>query len=171
MSRMIFVFSPCYMGKKICTDVYSITEKKAAEKKPQQRQNHKSQHWRLVAVKQNLRYFKIPCLYYSNSHFQFCLMCLSVQFLHTHNVLSELSTMAHPSRMTLHGMAHSFIELDKAVVHVIRLFSFLWLWFSVWWLSLWQRRIRGLRKLPDGRDWLGGNWVLFWWVGPCSESL
>ena len=29
------------------------------------------------------------------------------------------------------GMAHSFIELDKAVVHVIRLVSFLWLWFSV----------------------------------------
>ena len=25
----------------------------------------------------------------------------------------------------LHGMAHSFIELDKAVVHVIRLVSFL----------------------------------------------
>ena len=30
----------------------------------------------------------------------------------------------------LHG-AHSFTELDKAVVHVIRLVSFLWLWFSV----------------------------------------
>ena len=25
---------------------------------------------------------------------------------------------------------HSFIELDKAVVHVIRLASFLWLWFQ-----------------------------------------
>ena len=34
--------------------------------------------------------------------------------------------------MTLaeHGKADSFIELDKAVVHVIRLVSFLWLWFS-----------------------------------------
>ena len=31
----------------------------------------------------------------------------------------------------LHGMAHSFIELDKAVVCVIRLVSFLWWWFSV----------------------------------------
>ena len=29
------------------------------------------------------------------------------------------------SWMALHGMAHSFIELDKAVVHVIRLVSFL----------------------------------------------
>ena len=33
------------------------------------------------------------------------------------------------------GMAHSFIELDKAVVHVIRLVSLLWLWFSVCWPS------------------------------------
>ena len=30
-----------------------------------------------------------------------------------------------------HSMAHSFFELDKAVVHGIRLVSFLWLWFSV----------------------------------------
>ena len=41
------------------------------------------------------------------------------------HILSELSTMTHPSWMALHGVAHSFIELDKAVVHVIRLFSFL----------------------------------------------
>ena len=33
--------------------------------------------------------------------------------------------MTHPSWVALHGMAHSFIELDKAVVHVIRLVSFL----------------------------------------------
>ena len=31
----------------------------------------------------------------------------------------------------LPGMAHSFTELDKAVVHMISLVSFLWLWFSV----------------------------------------
>ena len=37
----------------------------------------------------------------------------------------RLSTMTHPS-----WVAHSFIELDKAVVHVISLVSFLWLWFS-----------------------------------------
>ena len=43
------------------------------------------------------------------------------------HVLSELSTMTHPSWVALHGMAHSFIELDKAVVHVISLVSFLWL--------------------------------------------
>ena len=42
------------------------------------------------------------------------------------HVLSELSTMTHPSWVALHGMAHSFIELDKAVVHVI---SLVWLVF------------------------------------------
>ena len=35
------------------------------------------------------------------------------------HVLSELSTMTHPSWVALHGMAHSFTELHKAVVHVI----------------------------------------------------
>ena len=44
------------------------------------------------------------------------------------HVLSELSTMTRPSWVALHSMAHSFIELDKAVVHVIRLISFLWDW-------------------------------------------
>ena len=41
-----------------------------------------------------------------------------------YHVLSELSTMTWPSWVALHGMAHSFIELDKAVVHVISI-SFL----------------------------------------------
>ena len=45
-------------------------------------------------------------------------------------ILPELSTMTRPSWVALHSMADSFIELDKAVVHVIRLVSFLWLWFS-----------------------------------------
>jgi len=36
-----------------------------------------------------------------------------------HHVLSILGG--------LHGMAHCFIELDKAVVHVTNLISFLWL--------------------------------------------
>ena len=44
-------------------------------------------------------------------------------------ILSELSTMTRPSWVALHGMAYSFIELHKAVVHVIKLVSFLWLWF------------------------------------------
>ena len=37
------------------------------------------------------------------------------------HVLSELSPMTHPSWVALHGMAHGFIELDKAVAHVISL--------------------------------------------------
>ena len=45
-------------------------------------------------------------------------------------VLLELSTMTRPSRVALHSMAHSFIELDKAGVHVISLIRFLCLWFS-----------------------------------------
>ena len=45
------------------------------------------------------------------------------------HILSELSTITHHL-----GWPHmawlSFIELDKAVVHVVRLASFLWLWFQ-----------------------------------------
>ena len=37
------------------------------------------------------------------------------------HVLSDLSAMTLPSWVALQGMARSFIELDKAVVHVIRL--------------------------------------------------
>ena len=40
------------------------------------------------------------------------------------HVLSELSTVTHPSWVALHGMAHSFIDLDKAVIHVISLVIF-----------------------------------------------
>ena len=41
------------------------------------------------------------------------------------HILSDLSTMTCPSSVALHSMAHSFIELDKAMIHVIRLVSFL----------------------------------------------
>ena len=47
-------------------------------------------------------------------------------------ILSELYTVTCPTWLALQGKAHSFIELDKAVVHVIRLVSFLSLWFSVY---------------------------------------
>ena len=47
------------------------------------------------------------------------------------HILSELFTITQTSWVALHGMAHSFTKLDKGVVHVIRLVSFLWLWFSV----------------------------------------
>ena len=44
------------------------------------------------------------------------------------HVLSELFTMTHPSQVTLHAMAHSFIELDKVVIQVNSLVSFMSLW-------------------------------------------
>ena len=78
----------------------------------------------------------------SFSVISFCLFILFVGFSRQENwsglsfpspmdhVLSELSTMTRPTWVVLHGMAHSFIELDKAVVHVITLISFLWSWFS-----------------------------------------
>ena len=65
------------------------------------------------------------------------------------HILSELSTMTCRSWVALYGMAHSFIELDKAVVHVITLVSFF---------------------LMGETDW-GWNWVLFCWAGSCSVSL
>ena len=46
-------------------------------------------------------------------------------------------------------------RLDKTVIHVISLVSFLWLWFSLFAL-LWTR-IKGFWKLPDGRDCPWGN--------------
>ena len=86
------------------------------------------------------------------------------------HILSELSTMTRPSWVILHSVAHSFIELDKTP----------WSMWSVWLVfcdcgfilsALCWIWIRGLWKLPDGRDWLRGNWVLFWWVGSCSVNL
>ena len=55
--------------------------------------------------------------------------CCFVRTLLT-GVLSGHSTMTHPSQMALNSMVHSFIKLHKAVIHVIILVSFLWLWFS-----------------------------------------
>ena len=39
--------------------------------------------------------------------------------------MSELCTMTLLSWVALNGMAHSFIELDKAVIHVISFLSLL----------------------------------------------
>ena len=51
------------------------------------------------------------------------------------HVLSELSTMTCLSWVALHSTAHSFIVLDKALVHVLSLVSFLWFWFLFCLLS------------------------------------
>ena len=86
------------------------------------------------------------------------------------HVLSELSTMTCLSWVALHGMAHSFIELDKAVVHVISLISFLWLWFSVCLHGdeRWRKTTSGMTAMKfgcqgdPGVSWI---WELFWVVG------
>ena len=73
------------------------------------------------------------------------------------HILSELSTMTHLSWVALsngHGLAQSFIELDKAVIHTISLISFLWLWFFIL-MALWWIRIKTF--LMGVTDW-GGNW-------------
>ena len=41
------------------------------------------------------------------------------------HVLSDLSTTTRPSWVALHGTSHSFTDLGKAVVHVIKLVNFL----------------------------------------------
>ena len=78
----------------------------------------------------------------SFSVLSFCLLILFMGFSRQENwsslpfpspvdqVLSELSTMTHLFWVALQGMAHGFMKLDKAVVHLISLVSFLWLWFS-----------------------------------------
>ena len=43
---------------------------------------------------------------------------------------SELSTMTRLSWVAPHSMAHTCIDLDKAVIDMISLICFLWLWFS-----------------------------------------
>ena len=112
----------------------------------------------------------------------FCLFILFMGFSRQENwrrlpfsspvdrILSELSIMTRPSWVALHGRAHSSIELNEAVIHVISLVCFLWLRFS-FCLPWWWIRIRGLWKRPDRRDWLWGNLGLLRWVAPCSVNL
>ena len=78
----------------------------------------------------------------SFSVISFCLFLLFMGFLKARMLMwfailfssgpgfVRLSTMTHPSWVALHVMAQSLIELDKVVLHVISLISFLWLWFS-----------------------------------------
>ena len=40
-------------------------------------------------------------------------------------ILLEFFSMTRPSWVALHGMAHSFIELDKVVIQVTNLICFL----------------------------------------------
>ena len=87
-----------------------------------------------------------------------------------HDWATELNSII--TRLTwvaLPGRAHGFIELDKAVVHVITLVSFLWLWFSFSLPSDGREKEAYGSFLMGKTDW-GKNWVLFWWAGPCSVN-
>ena len=128
----------------------------------------------------------------SFSVISFCLFILFMGFLRqeywsdlalsspVYQILPELSAVTHSSWVALQGMAHSFTELDKAVVHVISLVSFLCfsLWFSFclpsdekdkrlmqvfWWESLlWENRF-----CSDGQghaQWIF-NPIFCWWAG------
>ena len=60
---------------------------------------------------------------------------------------------------------------SKAVVHVIRLVSFLWLWFSVC-LPSDREGYEAYGSFLMGETGCGENWILFWWVGAMlSKSL
>ena len=76
------------------------------------------------------------------------------------HILLELSTMTHPSWVALHSMAHSFIELDKAVIHVIHYFDNKGLYsqrygFSSSHVWMWE--------LDHKEGWVPKNWC-FWTV-------
>ena len=66
------------------------------------------------------------------------------------------------SWVALHGLAHCFIELDKAIIHVISLVSFLWLWFSLCLLSDgWGYEACG--SFPsDGREYNHKDYLIDW---------
>ena len=99
------------------------------------------------------------------------------------HILSDLSTMTHLIWVALHGMAHSFIELDKAVVQMISLVSFLWLWFSLFCPLMdknkrlkeasWLERLRGkLGLVLMGRAMLSKSLIQFSADGwSCVPSL
>ena len=71
--------------------------------------------------------------------------------------------MTHPSWVEPHNRSHSFIELGWAVVHVIRLVSFL---CDCGFHSLCplMEKDKGLMETSDGRDRQGET-------GSCSDGL
>ena len=62
----------------------------------------------------------------------------------------------------LHTAWLSFIKLDKAVVHVIRLASFLWLWFQCVCPLMPSRNTYGCKSWTE-KSWVLKNWC-FWTV-------
>ena len=90
------------------------------------------------------------------------------------HILLELYTMTHPSWMTLHGMAHSFIELGKAMVHVIILIHSLWSCHR-WSMPLMETP--GYSEASLGQSLVGslllspGSWCTWGFVCAPQESV
>jgi len=78
--------------------------------------------------------------------------------------------MNSPSWVALHSMAHSFIELDKAVIQVISLVIFFVIVVSIL-SALWLMRIRGCESFLMGGTSCGKNWLLLLWARPGSDNL
>ena len=79
----------------------------------------------------------------------------------------ELSTMTCLSSLALQSMAHSVIELGKAVIHV-------WLFFCDCGVHSPCPLMNEDKRLMEASWWgtnCGENWILFWWVGPCLLNL
>ena len=75
--------------------------------------------------------------------------------------MSELSTMTNLSWVALHGVAHSFIEIDKVAIHVNSLISFFYdCGFHSVCPLVDEDEICG-SFLMAGTGY-GQNWVLFW---------
>ena len=138
----------------------------------------------------------IYCIYPPGEFIFQCLFCLFILFMGfsrqehwsglpfsspVDHVLSELSTMTCPSWLALHGFVHSFIELDKAVIHVIKLVSFYDCGFHpvcpllekdkrFTEASWWERLTEG--ETGSCSDGWGHAQLIFnpicWWSGLCS---
>ena len=74
------------------------------------------------------------------------------------HVLPKLSTTTLYLGWPYMGMGHSYIVLDKAVVHVIWLVNFLWLWFLVS-LPSDGEGLEAYGSFLMGEFSWGGNWV------------
>ena len=85
-------------------------------------------------------------------------------------VLSELSTMTHPSWVALHHMAHNFIELDKAVVHMISLVTFVWFWFSKGKMFAWGGLTNTWKMKRNERQRRKGKIYPFEWRVPKNSK-
>ena len=78
------------------------------------------------------------------------------------HILSDLSTMTHPSWVAPRAWL-SFIELDKAVVRVIRVASCLWLWFQSgvqFYVTIKQYGVSFKTQIPE----VWGKWTQ-WKIG------